>query len=700
MPRCGSTKKRIRGICWECHGLDIAYFDDPTTWLRRKVLTKYAGFWNDIRQDCAACDSLKNLLQVMISRRTEGVFHWNDLYVESVVENTGEGRCTPKYLKLRVVQLGVSRESLCVTPLEQVCLVSGSMVDQSDMTLHDLSLVKSWIDECQENHSECYGNTLPFAFPLKVIHCASRQLCFIEPGTPYVCLSYVWGRQMDMESDAPGIPECLPKTIEDALHVALQLNISYLWVDRYCIDQNDDSEKFHLIKKMDAVYRGATLTIVAASGQDPYCGLPGINGTPCREQIRHVAGAGAGLAVLHSLNPDVIHTIWSTRAWTYQELELSRRLLIFTEVQMYFQCPVIIGIPSLHTPRTVHSPLVSTTHYETERLEKSLEFYRARYEQSVTALFRRLITYFPKHLSHTEDVVKAFMGIFNALELHDHQIAIHATQIHGLPVLHSENLLDFRITPSGVRSGCLSSPTSTLAFSLGWLIMANWSWNEPATRSKLFPSWSWASVKANRHPQPVGGLEFPSRQSADVHQHEDIQAWVAFRDGDPMTIEKYVSGLKDYTGDELDQTLWIRSWVTVLDLAALLQCDTAVIKPDGTYIFAEHPDYPLYQPKGDLVAMHIGSLLDWHRTEVRRTGTGLLREFIPLNCAFLILEKYDNLTWRRVGVHFALAEDEFDGTTTVDKNDVPKARETLINIDMRGIWGVRKEWELRTLCLI
>jgi hypothetical protein len=69
-------------------------------------------------------------------------------------------------------------------------------------------------------------------------------------------------------------------------------------------------------------------------------------------------------------------------------------------------------------------------------------------------------------------------------------------------------------------------------------------------------------------------------------------------------------------------------------------------------------------------------------------------------CTFLILEKHDNLTWRRVGVQFAFPGDVFGGTTTEDSLDLPKARETLVNIDMGGIWGVRNEWELRTLCLV
>jgi hypothetical protein len=693
-----STEIMIQGICWECHGLDIAYFDDPSTWGRRKLQKRYYGPWDDIRQDCAACNSLKTLLQIMISQRTEDVFHPNNLYVDSLMENTGEGRCTPKYLKLAVTRTEKRDGFLRHFRLEQVSLGPGSMVDQSDMTLRDLSLVKSWIDVCQENHSKYCEITRPFAFPLKVIHCASRQLCFIEPSTPYACLSYVWGRQIDVESDFPDIPPCLPKTIEDALHVALRLDIPYLWVDRYCINQNNDSEKFHLITKMDAIYRGATITVVAASGQDPHRGLPGINGTPCREQIRY--GAGSGLSVLRNLNVDLYDTIWSTRAWTYQELELSRRLLVFTEVQMYFQCPGMSGIPSLHTPRIVRPPLVSTKHHGTRNLAKSLELHGARHRQSATALFDRLVNYFPKHISHTEDVVKAFMGIVNSLELHDHQIAIHATQIYGLPVFHSEDLLDFCITPSSARFSCLSSPTSTFVFSLSWVLGGNKSWNEPDARSKLFPSWSWASVKENRHPQPVGELDFCSMDSADVHQHEDIRAWVAFRDGDLMTIEGYVSGLKNYAGDELDQTLWMRSWVTVFDSAAVRQCDTATANLDGTYIFAEFPDYPLYQPKNDLVAMHIGSSFRWKWNERQHTVTRPRQETTTMMCTFLILEKHDNLTWRRVGVQFAFPGDVFGGTTTEDSLDLPKARETLVNIDMGGIWGVRNEWELRTLCLV
>jgi hypothetical protein len=87
-----------------------------------------------------------------------------------------------------------------------------------------------------------------------------------------------------------------------------------------------------------------------------------------------------------------------------------------------------------------------------------------------------------------------------------------------------------------------------------------------------------------------------------MYQQEDIRACVTFREGDAVRIENLVSKLKNYNGGELDPILYMRSWVTVLDSAAVRQCNIAGVNPYGTYIFAEFPDHPMYQPKNDLVA--------------------------------------------------------------------------------------------------
>ncbi|CAN9372662.1 unnamed protein product [Alternaria sp. RS040] len=196
-------------------------------------------------------------------------------------------------------------------------------------------LAKSWISKCLQSHAEHCGQDNSSGFPLKVIDCASRKLCEIAPGTPYVCLSYVWGNASVAHEISSTLSGRLPKTIEDSIWVTLQLGYSYIWIDRYCIDQQNDAEKHRLIMNMGAVYRGATLTIIAAAGDSPHSGLPGINGTPRRPQYSHTVGtSGQQVIGLELPEYDIQDSVWNTRGWTFQELVLSRRRLIFTRSQI------------------------------------------------------------------------------------------------------------------------------------------------------------------------------------------------------------------------------------------------------------------------------------------------------------------------------------------------------------------------------
>ena len=60
-----------------------------------------------------------------------------------------------------------------------------------------------------------------------------------------------------------------PKVIKDAFLVTKKLGYRYLWVDRYCIVQDDAQEKHQQIKNMGSIYENARVTIVAAAGSDP-----------------------------------------------------------------------------------------------------------------------------------------------------------------------------------------------------------------------------------------------------------------------------------------------------------------------------------------------------------------------------------------------------------------------------------------------
>ncbi|RSL62748.1 hypothetical protein CEP51_013426 [Fusarium floridanum] len=162
---------------------------------------------------------------------------------------------------------------------------------------------------------------------------------------PYVALSYVWGYHQTAKStlmsggntSIDGMAS-LPITIADAIRVTIKLGFRYLWVDLYCIDQDNETDGDHHMAQMNMIYHNAELTIIAAARNSAEYGLPGVEYRP--RSIRQFAKVGNIEIVPTMRHPHAaIQTSkWSKRAWTFQEGILSRRRLVFTDDQMYFEC--------------------------------------------------------------------------------------------------------------------------------------------------------------------------------------------------------------------------------------------------------------------------------------------------------------------------------------------------------------------------
>lgn len=70
----------------------------------------------------------------------------------------------------------------------------------------------------------------------------------------------------------------LPAVMRDAIFATRQLSFEYLWVDQLCIEQREGSaHKMLQLNYMDRIYGNATLTIVAAVGDDANHGLVGVS---------------------------------------------------------------------------------------------------------------------------------------------------------------------------------------------------------------------------------------------------------------------------------------------------------------------------------------------------------------------------------------------------------------------------------------
>ncbi|KUI56684.1 hypothetical protein VP1G_10834 [Cytospora mali] len=143
----------------------------------------------------------------------------------------------------------------------------------------DLGIVREWIQHCNKGHTHPDCNpAVDLELPgFQVIDCETRTLVIWPSPAPYVTLSYVWGTDVaDVPEKDGRLPEILPKLIEDAINVSSFLGYRYLWIDRYCIPQDDEEIKTCLVHNMDKIYSESDLTIIASASERPSEGLTGM----------------------------------------------------------------------------------------------------------------------------------------------------------------------------------------------------------------------------------------------------------------------------------------------------------------------------------------------------------------------------------------------------------------------------------------
>lgn len=107
------------------------------------------------------------------------------------------------------------------------------------MTISPRSINYDWLKDlsqsCDSSHWSCFrqGDSLgPVSVSgLKVIEAWSRTIVEAPAECSYVALSYVWGKQPDV--DLASHLQRPPQLIEDAISVTLAMGYKYLWIDRY-----------------------------------------------------------------------------------------------------------------------------------------------------------------------------------------------------------------------------------------------------------------------------------------------------------------------------------------------------------------------------------------------------------------------------------------------------------------------------------
>lgn len=305
--------------------------------------------------------------------------------------------------------------------------------------------LKSMLEICMNKDYQCrpHFEEIP---DLRVIDVREGRVVPAPPQCRYAALSYVWGRVeqtrltgatetlLTTAGSVHPHAKSLSKVVRDALYLCDALKYPYLWIDTLCIKQDDEHHKRTQIAYMDAVYRRADFTIVAAAGTDCNSGLPGLREdretrtdmlTGVVDEMRLV---GAHMMHKHPF----LQSVWNSRGWTLQEQVFSRRALVFTEVAAYFVCSQrtvreehifspsdFIGASS---PDILWDWTLASRPFEEEEAPPVPHLFCTDFPQEPTGtsafkLWQELLPlYLQRNLTNSSDVINAFKGVLRALE--------------------------------------------------------------------------------------------------------------------------------------------------------------------------------------------------------------------------------------------------------------------------------------------
>ncbi|KAM5387017.1 hypothetical protein ACJZ2D_000310 [Fusarium nematophilum] len=232
-------------------------------------------------------------------------------------------------------------------------------IEQSTGPVVDTVRILRWISSCERLHgSVCALPTgLSFAEAFRGLHLL-RLLdvdanCLVEMTRldKYVALSYVWGAVSNFRLTKanrpallkPGslnnISGLLPETIKDAIVLTRRLGCRYLWVDALCLLQNDAEDLELGVNVMDLIYERAWLTVVASCGHDANARLRGVQaGTRRASENTFEVIPGVEMGVVTGLDGLLKNSVYDSRAWTFQEQVLSRRVVYFVDDKVFYRC--------------------------------------------------------------------------------------------------------------------------------------------------------------------------------------------------------------------------------------------------------------------------------------------------------------------------------------------------------------------------
>ncbi|KAL6692998.1 heterokaryon incompatibility domain-containing protein [Trichoderma pleuroticola] len=235
------------------------------------------------------------------------------------------------------------------------------LAGQDPLSVQAVQISRTWLKTCNDNHKSCAAASaqLPARF-LDISGDVDSTQVFLKElrdfkhntDSRYVALSHCWGTgpnlcttRSTLHKHKHGIKVSkLPPTFKDAVHVARNLSVRYLWIDSLCIVQDDPHDWQIESAKMASIYRDAYFVLGAACGESD---VQGFLHQRHWQDVVTLTPSDKGTTLALQLLPTetdedhvdlVSQEPLSKRAWCLQERYLPRRMLLYGSQQILWEC--------------------------------------------------------------------------------------------------------------------------------------------------------------------------------------------------------------------------------------------------------------------------------------------------------------------------------------------------------------------------
>lgn len=329
--------------------------------------------------------------------------------------------------------------------------------------------------------------------------------------------------------------------------VSKALGFKFLWIDRYCIDQQDAEHALAQIGQMDAIYSNSEVTIIAVAGEDPTYGLPGVSHRGRQPQFYQQIGS---CVITKRPEGDVVAlSHWDRRGWTYQEGLLSRRRLIFTDEQVIFECHGMYCHEALDIPyASMHAAGEQRMDAKFHTSPTHIGLFPLGVGATPQEIFMRIEEFSRKDLSYQADRLNAFLGVLRVYYL-EHGVR----HLWGVPILH--------FWPTNHRSGTQiardepSNPESLFVIGLCWEC-------KPQGRDvdTTLPSWSWTGWSCS--------IDYSTLLLHKNIATLDVTVQVEYEDGQAMDWIQFYADYQSIGSSRLGRYLRLEAWTVPVNLSS------------------------------------------------------------------------------------------------------------------------------------